>query len=1375
MLLVGCGKKKDASSDPSPGPETPADTASTPSPAVASNTPPAVASNTPPAAVPVEATDLFEEGYQRVLVLEADAELTRALRLCRELRSKFRSHERVSELNKLMLRLQSAKRSSMQIRVAIENLAADKLPIVQAARMALLESGDSGRLFLRRALRDDAGKLGIEAAALLARMKDAGAVPGILSRLKGEQPRNFVAAVAGVLHAVVMEMTAEQLAAAQRLIEEDETYARREVAGALQVLVDGVCGGSGAVYDERVGVAGSFDALRDYVERGLTHAEESVMAWACEQGGSSAGYMKGVRGRYYDGWEHDPKLIVTQRLDAAVNFYNQNFRYPSNRYVGISARWDGYIAVAKETNYVFQLQGEDWAKLWVDGKRLARANYWRVVAHTNRLSAGLHEIRVDMANRSSTAGALLRWGFPGAGPSDRLPYRTRPWPDMIQNLKLAMESLNSTNSAHVQRAKVVIGRAGSVGDIFLRDVLSNSASPNMAQALDLLVDRRDSRTPAFILARLTTEKDPGRRGRLLQGVRDLAHTVEADAAMLGAVKADATRSMIPDAIVLCGILEQVCGNDEQAFDVLLGEDGAYSVLGDYVEACLTSRDAATVQRAVVFGTPFAPYLKGLTGEYFKGFSFEAYVKTRRDGHLNFANRAIPFPAGLQNNIAIRWRGVLVIEKPGKHIFNLKSYALGRVRIGQAIDLFNSAYSDRRAETEFEARVYPVNAELRNWSSNNGYTLLWRAPGDAKETIVPPSAYRTALWFDGADEIMDAIEKLTETNPVTAGKARILIEYHVPASYVFLRNTVRYGADDVAGQAARILARHGDGPGIALIAKRLAGKAQGETANVLAEALALVPQYIAKASLERLYRAFAEGPQHGVQPIAIVLSSVFSKVNRGQVKAFGDGSGDAVAGTRLTKYFDRLLISADEQLAAWAMTHGGVFAPQIPGMKLDMYQGTYFDASIGQTRVDKVYVSNRAFPTPGSRQDYISARWTGTLTPPTKGKYVLELFGEDHATLWIEGEEVLDSRRFTVKKVERVLDARPYAVRVDLTQTSGNTRLELFWTGPGITRRYVALPYMRTSPWPRWITALTNQLSALTTGKKADFDKAVVVLKAADTTGRHLVRNALRNGNDRLAIGAGLCLAKLGDQELGPLVVRRLGNGPSTNLVIGLTSALRITTNLPSRAVMKDLYGLVRADSKKNLVDLVRYFEQVLVKECKRDAAAFGKRMGDAKAVAGVTAYVAGALKSADGVRRRKLATVLDAFYPLRGLRGEYYSGGNLDKAYADRLDHSLTFDTKSYAFPKTRPKAYSARWTGLVKVPSAGSYVFYFQGTGKAEMWIDEKPVATSKGTTLTPGAHDFKFQLTQSTNPVMAVSWNGPGVSRQVMTTNHLRAIPWK
>jgi hypothetical protein len=111
-----------------------------------------------------------------------------------------------------------------------------------------------------------------------------------------------------------------------------------------------------------------------------------------------------------------------------------------------------------------------------------------------------------------------------------------------------------------------------------------------------------------------------------------------------------------------------------------------------------------------------------------------------------------------------------------------------------------------------------------------------------------------------------------------------------------------------------------------------------------------------------------------------------------------------------------------------------------------------------------------------------------------------------------------------------------------------------------------------------------------------------------------------------------------------------------------------------------------------------------------------------------------------------------------------------------RLDKQINFEPTAEKFQGTDFQEYFyVRWTGLLRVPKAGKYVFFTESDDGSRLWIEGKLVVENGGlhameeksgeVELKAGDHDFKVDLFENNGEVgCKVSWETEGKAKELI-----------
>ncbi|WP_371477330.1 glycoside hydrolase family 3 C-terminal domain-containing protein [Kitasatospora sp. NBC_00315] len=126
-------------------------------------------------------------------------------------------------------------------------------------------------------------------------------------------------------------------------------------------------------------------------------------------------------------------------------------------------------------------------------------------------------------------------------------------------------------------------------------------------------------------------------------------------------------------------------------------------------------------------------------------------------------------------------------------------------------------------------------------------------------------------------------------------------------------------------------------------------------------------------------------------------------------------------------------------------------------------GPVVTARVDQT-IDNVWGGQS--PAPGVNTTNWSAKWTGTLTPPTSGSYQFSLNSDDGSRLIVGGQQIVNNwynQGPTTRTGSVTLTAgQPVSIEVDYYQAGGGSNASLGWQVPGQNAHDQAVAAARTS-------------------------------------------------------------------------------------------------------------------------------------------------------------------------------------------------------------------------------------------------------------------------------------------------------------------------
>ncbi len=173
---------------------------------------------------------------------------------------------------------------------------------------------------------------------------------------------------------------------------------------------------------------------------------------------------------------------------------------------------------------------------------------------------------------------------------------------------------------------------------------------------------------------------------------------------------------------------------------------------------------------------------------------------------------------------------------------------------------------------------------------------------------------------------------------------------------------------------------------------------------------------------------------GVTPPYVItpLQGITSRAGAGVTIRYAEGDGSTV-------------------LSQYLRTPGGA-----AGLQGQYYNNTTLSGSPAVTRTDAFVNFNWHGGPPANSVTKAnwSARWTGTLTPPTTGSYNLRLTSDDGSRLFINGSQVIDNWRdqatTTASTTMQLTGGQAYNIEVQYYNGGGDSILQLAWDIPGQT-------------------------------------------------------------------------------------------------------------------------------------------------------------------------------------------------------------------------------------------------------------------------------------------------------------------------------------
>ncbi|MFZ4395916.1 MAG: PA14 domain-containing protein, partial [Kiritimatiellia bacterium] len=1386
LYAAGCGKK----APPPPGVPAPA------TPTVESGTSqtsqPIVVvqpTNAPPVEPPpeVEVVDeAFEAAVQKVVALEQDADFVAAFQQCQTLKETYRLKVQQKKLVKLSLRIISEKKASGDLLVALNNLMSGKEENTLVAEQKLSEERETGGILLRKALRTETDERALPVARLLTDMRDISALPVFTAQLATRKAPQLIESLADGVKIMISGLGTNEIAAFYQLMLSDTNFAHSRSVSVLETVLRKRSGNDAAQFNQLVGAVDGYENLRAYIEKALLATDTNKIAWACDFGGTLIGSLNAVTGQYYA----DPAFqsLVTQRVDTVIVLGNRQFPLEDRRFNEVSARWSARLEIPRAGAYTFYVNAVTRGVVSVNGQSVVVSQNGVETNATVKLPAGQIPFQVDYICQQSEHASGLQVAWSGSNMPKQVvssaSLRISPWYDAVLSLRPAIRQLVSTNFAEARAAKALLAWSGETGNIFLRDAFQHEPAPVALRAAELLAERRDRRSPALLIARIEQQPDSPLLPALTTILCDLAPLLDPQQIqhLYQAMPQDADAAMVPQAAALCAVLNRVCENDKDRFNNTVQDPKGYDLLSRYVQRAMISSNDAAVVRACEFGAPFAPVLNGLRGQYFFGQQFDEPALERLESRLDLNERynPNPLPENRRGDSSLRWTGFLRIDTAAIYTFSSRSVGNSVLFIDDRPVVNNWNWEERSG-----APVTLVPGWHRLKAEGTVFEMSWSRTNFEKQ-VIAGNVFRSPMWRSALLALPPAVDNLTSTNLATRRAAAATLAQAQELAAVFLRNAIRHKADPVAKAAAAVLTERNDAPAAALLIERIRKTQDSTIVPDLLENLRSLAANIPPDLIPPLCEAI--GKDSRMIPEASLLCIVLDRLCSGKVEEFNKLAKDPKAHEQLKLYVTQACMSTNDAVVMRAAQFGAPFVAPSPGLRGRYYLGAFFD-ELTRDRLDfNASIPERSYPWPSNQMRNVSVRWDGLLNVDRAGDYIFDLNSGSWQGLSIDGVPVQFQGEWNRRINKVAVSAGVH--RISMTLQNGNDGGiggQLDWTGPGFGRRIIGPEALCTPLWPDALARLPGAINNLSSTNWAEVRTAKAVLLQAGEAGRIFLRNAIRYKPDPVAKVAAAILADQYDVPAAALLIERIRKTPDSIIAPDLLENLRNVAEFIPTELVPVLCKAVWNDKDIQMSPEADILCMLLDRTCGGRGEDFNKLAKDPKAYDLLKAYVARACTSQDDAivqRAGQFGAPFVADAP--GLCGNYYQGAQWDELATERLATSVNQPRRQYPVADAWQTDLSARWTGALLINQPGPYTLCVQrGQSQVQLWLDGKILPMqqvprddalySNTVVLAKGTHLLRLELQGGGEwNQLALLWNGPGISRQVIPADALRTPLW-
>ncbi len=759
------------------------------------------------------------------------------------------------------------------------------------------------------------------------------------------------------------------------------------------------------------------------------------------------------------------------------------------------------------------------------------------------------------------------------------------------------------------------------------------------------------------------------------------------------------------------VLEHVNRRDGKAFNQLLANDQAYGSLGDYVVANLKGEQLEDRLWAI----PRAELLQMQAPGFWASVQLEddpTVLHERIDPTLSFGDvNALRETGPVEQGHTVRWTGFVNVPADGDYTFSVDCAETSPTTL-----FVDGEQTTAEKDVELSAGWHEMRAEMSLSGDLALVQVAWEGPDLGKQSI---PVERVAC----ADRTRMLIWQLGRKCDLT--KARSLTEQLLPS--------LERVDKDLAEKLMTLT--QVDGPSRPAIAAAL-----GELLDYSMAHASEAPEWESQA-LPLLLGASDEisGPEQ--RRVVASLVNHLARRAGSQKDDFNTQAESPDAYGNLRAFIAERLDDQDPEIARWAMQQAGPVQLALQGLWAKTYAQP--DPAEGNNLLDERLSGSLNYADSAALQLGLAKRiaWEGYLDVPVQGAYTFTVDSGEQIAIQLDGEAVEPG-----KPVEFAAGLHPMIVEFRLK--GAEPKLIVSWQPPDKTEPEVIPSDRLTCPdWPK----------VLTWGITQEPQQA-----------------------EAIAERLGLMINRIDQPMAEELLALVTPDGPSALPAAEVLSRLLSAGHLDDtfeKTWPEHLWPLVKKADGQRQQMLVGGLVTVLEKLFEKNGPEFEKAVKVDDAFLTLRDFVAVRL---DAEETNVAAWAMDHTGPfglsITGLWTERLASP--DGPPASELSHSVELnlgDLNAVTGAGRAKQGEAIRWTGYLKCPSDGPYVFTIDAAAKSPvvMKVAGQVIEFGKPIELPAGTHAMDVTIEIGPDAKLVLNWQQPGGTQPALISRNAFICP--